>query len=430
MANEKQTTEYIVSKLNQGGVIIESVQDDDGTILLAKYDDSGVSYQHGIELLDGTVWLPIPKTNNLIKHSVVLLPPKAIEYENFETLVNEIRIFISSYVTLSDTFLEIAVYYVLLSWVYDAFREVPYLRFRGDFGSGKTRAIQIIGSLLYKPVFASGATTSSPIFHSLDMFRGSLVLDEADFRFSDEKSELTKILNNGNVAGFPVLRSVPNDKKLYDPRAFAVFGPKIVSMREFFKDAALESRFLTETMGYKKPECHIPLSLPVIFHEDARNLRGKLLSWRFKNVLEMSLDEGCYSPKLSSRSNQIVAPLLACVADQAVRARIIDFVYLSEQERKSDRSIQIESLVLATIIALYNGAVTSISISDIRNHLLLNYGDEFERTVTCRYVGYIIRAKLSLRTERVAGVYFAKIDPEYLEALSIRFGQDFRTSGL
>ncbi len=430
MPKEKQATEYIVSKLNQGGVIIESVQDDDGTILLAKYDDSGASYQHGIELLDGTVWLPIPKTNNLIKHSVVLLPPKEIEYETYDTLVSEVRTFINSYVTLSDTFLEISVYYVLLSWVYDAFREVPYLRFRGDFGSGKTRAIQIIGSLLYKPVFASGATTSSPIFHSLDMFRGSLVLDEADFRFSDEKSELTKILNNGNVAGFPVLRSVPNDKKLYDPRAFAVFGPKIVSMREFFKDAALESRFLTETMGYKKPECHIPLSLPVIFHEDARNLRGKLLSWRFKNVLEMSLDEGCYSPKLSSRSNQIVAPLLACVADQAVRARIIDFVYLSEQERKSDRSIQIESLVLATIIALYNGAVTSISISDIRNHLLLHYGDEFERTVTCRYVGYIIRAKLSLRTERVAGVYFAKIEPDYLEVLAIRFGQDFRTSGL
>ena len=430
MPNERNTTEYIVSKLNREGVIIESIQDDDGAILLAKYDDTNLSYSSGIELVDGTVWLPIPAQNNLIKHSVVLLPPKAIDYGTYETLVDEIRTFINSYVTLSTTFLEIAVYYVLLSWVYDAFREVPYLRFRGDFGSGKTRAIQVIGHLLYKPVFASGAATTSPLFHSLDMFRGSLILDEADFRSSDEKSELTKILNNGTVAGFPVLRSVPNDKKIYDPRAFAVFGPKVVSMREFYKDAALESRFLTETMGYRKPACHIPLSLPVIFYEDARNLRGKLLSWRFKHVLDLSFDEGCYSPKLSSRSNQIIAPLLACVRDQAVRDRIIEYVHASEQERKSDRSIQIESLVLSSIIALSVDGSTSISIGDIRTYALLHFGDEFERTLTARYLGYIIRAKLSLKTVRVAGVYHILIDRAYLETLAIRFGQDFRTSGL
>ena len=36
--------------------------------------------------------------------------------------------------------------------------------------------------------------------------RGTLIVDEGDFRFSDEKAELVKILNNGNGRGFPVLR--------------------------------------------------------------------------------------------------------------------------------------------------------------------------------------------------------------------------------
>ena len=89
---------------------------------------------------------------------------------------------------VSPSFEKIATHYVLLSWVYDAFQELPYLRVRGDFGSGKTRALLTIGSLCYKPMFASGASTVSPLFRILDAFRGTLVMDESDFRFSDEAS--------------------------------------------------------------------------------------------------------------------------------------------------------------------------------------------------------------------------------------------------
>jgi hypothetical protein len=71
------------------------------------------------------------------------------------------------------------------------------------YGSGKTRALLVLGSLCYKSFFASGASTVSPIFHTLDAFRGTLIFDEADFRFSDERAEVVKILNNGNVSGLP-----------------------------------------------------------------------------------------------------------------------------------------------------------------------------------------------------------------------------------
>jgi hypothetical protein len=56
-------------------------------------------------------------------------------------------------------FEQIASYYVLFSWVYDAFNELPYLRVRGNAGSGKTRLLLMVGSLCYKPIFASGAST-------------------------------------------------------------------------------------------------------------------------------------------------------------------------------------------------------------------------------------------------------------------------------
>src|SRR5262249_19220449 len=162
---------------------------------------------------------PFSPNNNLIKNEVVLLPSEPQIYGSEERLVADVQQFIHRYVDLSPTFQRVATYYVLLTWLYDAFNELPYLRLHGDYVSGKTRALLAIGSLCYKPFFASGASTVSPIFHTLDAFRGTLVFDEADFRFSDEKAEIVKILNNGNVRGLPVLRTVMNHQREFKPRA-------------------------------------------------------------------------------------------------------------------------------------------------------------------------------------------------------------------
>jgi hypothetical protein len=182
-------------------------------------------------LTDGDRQLvPYSAQNNLLAHEVVLFPSEPVEYKTEEDLVSEIRAFIHAYADVSPLFETIASHYVLFSWVYDSFNELPYLRVRGDTGSGKTRCLMTIGSLCYKPIFASGASTVSPIFRILDSFRGTLIVDEGDFRFSDEKAEIVKILNNGNARGFPVLRSeATNGGKEFDPRAYSVFGPKMIA---------------------------------------------------------------------------------------------------------------------------------------------------------------------------------------------------------
>ena len=46
----------------------------------------------------------------------------------------------------------------------------------------------------------------------------------ADFRFSDERAEIVKILNTGNVAGLPVLRTMMNRDREFNPQAFQVFS--------------------------------------------------------------------------------------------------------------------------------------------------------------------------------------------------------------
>jgi hypothetical protein len=44
--------------------------------------------------------------------------------------------------------------------------------------------------LCYKPMFVSGASSVRSIFRIIDAFRGTLILDESNFRASDERAAI------------------------------------------------------------------------------------------------------------------------------------------------------------------------------------------------------------------------------------------------
>ena len=274
--------------------------------------------------LDGQTHTPVRPTNNLLRHRALVLPSEPVEYGTEDELLSEIEAHLRRYVALPPEALSLSAAYILLTWVYDAFNELPYLRFRGDYGTGKTRALIAVGSLCYKAFFASGASTISPIFHTLDTFRGTLVFDEADFRFTDEKAELVKILNNGNVKGFPVFRTHVTPSKEFNPTAFSIFGPKIIGMRRSYEDRALESRFLTIEMEPGR-STGVPINLPNRQKDEALMLRNKLLMFRLRQRLTMTLDADLADPSLEARMNQIILPLLS-VAGEDRRGAIVDMV--------------------------------------------------------------------------------------------------------
>lgn len=266
--------------------------------------------------------VPYSPYNNLVRNQVVLFASGPEEYGTEADLVGRIQAFIHRYVDMSPLYETIASYYVLLSWVYDDFSELPYLRVRGDPGSGKTRFLLTVGSLCYKPIFASGASTVSPLFRLLDIFRGTLIIDEGDFRMSDEKAEVVKILNNGNARGFPVLRSEVSQKGEFNPKAYAVFGPKLVATRGYFEDRALETRCLTEEMGRARLRQDIPISKPVGFDEAALHLRNQLLLFRFRNLGKRSADESLVDRAIEPRLAQIFVPLASVIEDPSTLAEL------------------------------------------------------------------------------------------------------------
>ena len=368
---------------------------------------------------------PVSAKNNLIKHRVLLFPSFIYDYGNERDLIDDVRAFIHQYCDLGNEFEIITTYYVFLTWVYDRFRELPYLRLQGDFGTGKSRFLQVVGSLCYKPIFASGASTISPIFHALNTFRGTLIMDEADFRFSDEKADVVKILNNGNMKGFPLLRSEVSKAGIYNPKAFHVFGPKILATRGAYQDPALESRIITRRAKSGNIRKDIPLTLPDTFEEEAQKLRNQLLMWRFKNWRQINMSTPISDLRTGERIAQVFKPLLTVTKDKKAREIIRRYAAVSDMALQSARAYSVEEYLLVIMGKLIKKGQTPLSIKQISSSYRSKYRGDHTGPVTNKWIGGIVRNRLHLSTVKRNGVYIIpETEQPRLKALFQRYNID------
>jgi hypothetical protein len=400
-----------VSAVLPDGSLLETVYEPEGpSTAFVLWKDGVWSREVNVAQGERRRLVPYSPQNNLIRNAVILFPSTTEEYGSERELVEAIQGFLHRYVDVSPLFEKLASYYVLLTWVYDAFSELPYLRVRGDPGSGKTRFLLVIGSVCYKPIFASGASTVSPLFRLLDAFRGTLIIDESDFRVSDERAEVVKILNNGNARGFPVLRSEVSGKKgEYNPRAYQVFGPKLVAARGFFDDRALESRFITEEMGERRLRDDIPINLPSTYEAEARSLRNKLLLFRFQHLRKCVPREDLVDRTIEPRLNQIFVPLLSVIEDEATRAELRGVARRYHRDLIADRAMETEAQVLEIVNELALASEEpSVSIKEVAAHFVERHGEDYERKITPKWIGTIVRRRLGLKAWKVHGTFMIR----------------------
>lgn len=306
--------------------------------LVYSLSSAEISETQRIEI-DNEVYLPVQAES--IEKRTVVLPSGVEEYGTESDLLVEVQRFIHRYVELGKEYELIASYYVLFSWIYDCFPELPYLRFQGDWGTGKSRAIVVIGSLCYKPIFTFGATSISPIFRLLELFRGTLIIDEGDHQNSDTWQDFVKVLNVGFQRHFPLLRTEEVNGQR-EPKSFYVFGPKVLSTRFAFKDHALESRCLTKVMPPNSRRPEIPINLPDDFYDEVDRLQRKLLLFRLRNHSRVGLNPAVYDPNLEDRYNQILIPLLSIISDEAVKGQIKALVLELQDRAVEARSESLE----------------------------------------------------------------------------------------
>ena len=360
-------------------------------------------------------------TNDLMVGEVVHFAANAAPYGSQALLFKEIKRFIHRYLELPADFEEITSLYVLLTWVYEFAPSIPYLRVIGDWGTGKTRFLQVAGAVCFRPIFASGATTPAPIFRILEQFRGTLVFDEADFKDSAAWSEMVKLLNNGYRPGMPVLRADKENGKWY-PRSYQVFGPKLISTRFPFKDEALESRCLTSEM-LPLTRDDIPRVLPPAFDKEVNELRSKLLTFRLANLIKLkgkTFGNELLEPNLQPRLQEILIPLKVMLnGDGAMAEAMVGFVHRLQDNLYYRRKESFEGKVLMALLELHDEDL-ELSSQNIADRIAQSDADS---EINSRKVGWIIK-KLGLVKERVgkSRQRIIRWDQDRVRRLSLTYG--------
>ncbi|MEM3000229.1 MAG: bifunctional DNA primase/polymerase [Candidatus Bathyarchaeia archaeon] len=296
------------------GRLIEEAFDGENIFFLVYDPKTGLTEQMEHVETEDCIYKPVKNLD--VKNGLTLLPSRAEEYESEEELFRLIVDFLNSWHEAPSEFeRKLDAFYVFLSYVYDLLPRVPYRRALGSYGRGKSAWMDTVGSICYRPIILAGCDTDKAIVRRIHLWRGTALIDEADFDKSSLYAFIVKILNIGydRRLGHYTRADDVNPQKTI---SYNVFGPKLLATREEFRDKALESRCLTFVAREKtKP---MPLYRDKKFLAEAQALRNKLILWRFRKYPELKAKAGTLeTPELeteltisSSRIKEVIAPLL------------------------------------------------------------------------------------------------------------------------
>jgi len=292
---------------------------------------------------------------SMVKQGIVISPTDVDLSADFDEVYDRSVAFLRRVVEFPDERqYKLVASYVALTWVYQVFEAIPYLRFQGDFGTGKTTALKAVSQLVYRAVMTGGAITTAPIFRLAQKVKGTFMLDEADYKSSDMESDIIKILNCGYTKGSPVLRMGPR----MEPMTYDVFGPKVISGREAFKDSALESRCLTISMTPRTK------GLESLGNEDiqreAVEIRNGFLGLRMRGIVqhdkaaETELTRELGKKGWEPRVAQLAYPTLAATPERHKNDVLAMFETVNE-DYKSLRKDTVQAQILRAYLSCPNG---------------------------------------------------------------------------
>jgi len=128
----------------------------------------------------------------------------------------------------------------------DAAHFSPLLAFSSpEKRCGKTTALKVVAKLVPKPI-ATASISPAALFRSIEKWRPSLMIDEAD-TFMKDNEDLRGILNSGHTRDQYLIRCEPDT---HEPVMFDAWGPKAVALIGSLPDT-LEDRSIAIRMNRK-----------------------------------------------------------------------------------------------------------------------------------------------------------------------------------
>ncbi len=347
------------------------------------------SFEH-----EGKIYTP-DINSELIINSIVKIPKGVSEYGTTKDLLSDLHQYLNKYVDIEDEIdRDIVITYVLLTWVYQRFSSIPYLRVIGDYGTGKSRLLKVL-NICYKSIYTSGNASEAPIFRLVHKYGGTLIIDEAELSRRNDRCEgIKEILRFGKDSDGVVARC---DGTNFEVKTYKVFGPKILGSRRSYNDDALESRMINIRMRETKYD-QIPLNLDIDeFEVDSERIRSKLLLWSFRNYfrIDTSIYKEYVDSTVSKRINEMNSPLI-CVRcwDKDFIEGLLAKAREKYQSLMEDKSLSLEAEILKEILRLSAGNSKNPLIKDISENL----SESRSKKLSSRFIASIIRDNLGLIT--------------------------------
>jgi len=299
---------------------------------------------------------PLPLVNGKPLR-LVLMPNGDISRAQLHTpdhLFDKLKSHLQHYIDLWELDFELCVYYVIFTWFSPKADTLGYLRLLGDTGKGKSRALKVVGDLAFYPIISSGASTFSGIARTKERYLGTLIIDEADIT-GDASHQLIKYLNLGFERGKIFILSDKKNPKTQD--YFEPFCPKVIAMRQPFRDNATEGRLLSISM-HETADKQIPIILPANYEGDTQNLRNELCRFALENwhAVDGSKMLDLSDLNIEPRLKQLAMPLsIIFQLWPSEQGQFIEYLLKRQDEVRRIRAASWDGTLVNTVIQLARG---------------------------------------------------------------------------
>ena len=404
--------------------IAEQVWDKKNGSRFCIYDDNTrkIEYVDGFEVDIQTKYYP--QEGEEIEKGAVLLPSEAIDYVDDITLDKKILAFIHKWLDIPAEMEQFGLWNTKLSWVYQQFHTLNYSRALGDTGTGKSRFLDTLGYIHYKPIFTTGSTTPAPLFRVIDKWKGTVVMDEADLKKSDEGEQIIKIINQGFERGRFIMRCDQNDANkinFFDP-----FCPKILATRKTYSDKAVESRCITHVCSSTDRE-DIILNLNEDFFKEALEIRNMLLMWRFKNYFKINKSFTYNFGDIEPRLKQIIGGYATLFShDEKQMEKFKVYIKEYQEELIDERQSSFDGSIVGAIHSLLEKGKTTFTVKDIiiEGDFTGNNGKPLQPRALSSHLRSLGFKKGKLTRVNGFSKKIIPLDKKHLEKVFLRYGFD------
>lgn len=352
-----------------GNTVFEQVKVGEAVEYAVKPPDGEVSIEPFLKIGEHVMYQPLSP-------SPWLLPPPPEPYVSLENLWSLIRQYVHEHVDFEvEAQYDVFVAWVLATWTLERWDSVPYLWFTGPSNSGKTRCLDVLNQLCYRPLLSPSVSAAS-VYRALDSFHPTFLLDEFEMyeKMRELKAEVIGVLNAGYRRGQVVLRTDKVRDGAPVLKGFSCFGFKaITSIMPL--PTALEGRTIPLVMSKAVRKVR-----RLIDKEKAQELRAMLLQYRFDHFADpppagnpLDLPDG--------RLIELYTPL-AAVAPETVEPKILGYALRQLQDSlEAERETDDAQVFLTIVDMLEERPAKRIPQKNIRERLnaLLPQDEQFSK---------------------------------------------------